>query len=313
MLWGSQMPLLRINAIGRDLVLHETSGNIDAALRAALRQPGPVVIMVHGYKFLPGDPIHCPHEHIYSFATQFSCNKAVSWPRQLGFGGNNSDEGLAIAFGWQARGTLRAARDSTRSAAMALARLVRIIRAAAPSRQINLLAHSLGAHLVLETMRGLARYDLSRVILMNGAAYQSHALSCLATPAGRTCEVINVTSRENALYDQLYSWVLPSEFAGDLPLGHGIPARNVLSLRIDCPRARAMLQTLGYPIAPEVNFFCHWSTYLRPGLFAFYRALIRDPATLSLNRLEYMLDRTPQEVQEKRRGWLLPYGTRQAS
>ena len=313
MLWGFQMPLLRINAIGQDLALHDTSGPVDRALRDALAAPGPVVIMVHGYKFLPGDPVHCPHEHIFSYATAFSCNKAVSWPRQLGFGRNAPNEGLAIAFGWQARGSLKAARDGTQQAAQALSRLITLIRKACPTRQINLLAHSLGAHLGLSTMRMLARYDLARVVLMNGATYQSHAMSCLASPAGRTCEVINVTSRENALYDHLFTWVLPSHVAGDLPLGHGIAARNVLSLRIDRPQVRAALDSLGYPIAPGLRYACHWSTYLRPGLFAFYRALIHDPATLSFERLEHMLEAETRESQSARRGWLLPYPARQAS
>ena len=313
MLWGSEMPLLRINAIGRDLVLHETSGNTDAALRAALRHPGPVIVMVHGYKFLPGDPIHCPHDHIFSTATKFKCNKALSWPRHLGLGQADPNEGVAIAFGWQARGKLKAARDTSLQAAICLAQLISTIRSLAPNRPVNLLAHSLGAHLVLEAMRYLARNDLCRAILMNGATYQSHAMKCLASPAGRTCEVINVISRENAAYDRLFQWALPSDIIGDLPVGHGIPARNALSLRIDRPEVRKALETLGYPIAPEVHYHCHWSTYLRPGLFDFYRALIHDPNCLSFSRLEAMLDIQTQEVQHKPRRWLLPYAARQAS
>lgn len=316
MLWGFQMPLIRINAIGRDPALHAAQAGLDSVLHEALNHPGPVVIMVHGYRFQPGDPIHCPHDHIFSCATEFACNKAVSWPRQLGFVPHSATPGLAIAFGWHARGTLQQAKNTATDAATALARLISSIRAISPNRPINLIAHSLGAQVVLEAFRPLARYDVARIVLMNGATYRTHAQYCLAGPAGRTCEVFNVTSRENAVFDRLFSLALPSAITGDLPISQGIPARNVLSVRIDQPTVRTALSNLGFPIAPGLHRVCHWSTYLRPGLFAFYRALLFAPDTLPMASLQTLLDLSPhktREVQRTRQSWLLPYGTGQAS
>ncbi|MDO6796822.1 hypothetical protein [Shimia thalassica] len=100
------MPVIRINAEGDIPVLHGGHRSLAPTLTHALKQNGPVVVMVHGYSFLPYDRIHCPHRHIFSGADHLANPKALSWPKNLGFGTGLPDEGLAIAFGWHARGTL---------------------------------------------------------------------------------------------------------------------------------------------------------------------------------------------------------------
>lgn len=42
---------------------------------------GPVVIMVHGFKYAPGHATECPHRHIFALAPERACFKVVGWPR----------------------------------------------------------------------------------------------------------------------------------------------------------------------------------------------------------------------------------------
>lgn len=301
------MPLIRINADGQRPVLHGAPHPVAPILDRALAAPGPIVIMVHGFKFLPGDPRHCPHTHIFSTGKSHDCPKALSWPRQLGFGRNASGEWLAIAFGWSARGRLRSARQEAENAAIALAELVAMLSRLAPGRPVNLIAHSLGAHLVLSTMCQVARDVLGRVILLNGATYQSHAKTALAAPGGQGAELLNIVSGENAPYDFLFEKVLPSERRGDRALGRGLSARNALTLRLDDPHTLETLADMGHVIAPPRHRHCHWSTYLRPGAFPFYNGLIRTPARLPLQHLQNRLAApTPKPLAARRIAFPLP-------
>ena len=43
---------------------------------------------------------------------------------------------------------------------------------------------------------------------------------------------------------------------------------------IDDPATEQALARLGYPLRPASVRVCHWQPYLRPGLFALYRALL---------------------------------------
>ena len=64
------------------------------------------MMMIHGFRFAPGARAQDdPHQHILSFTPFEGCWKAISWPRHLGFG-RCPQEGLAIAFGWRALGTI---------------------------------------------------------------------------------------------------------------------------------------------------------------------------------------------------------------
>ena len=78
-------------------------------------------------------------------------------------------------------------------------------------------------------------------------------------------------------------------------LGAGLPGAgaNWLDVQIDCAATRAGLTRFGYRVPAPKRRVCHWSAYLRPGLFAFYRDLIRAPEALPLARLrESLPDRT---------------------
>jgi hypothetical protein len=87
--------------------------------------------------------------------------------------------------------------------------------------------------------------------------------------------VFNVTAPENTLFDLLLRAALP--FRGPT-LGRGLPGLpNWLDLPLADPLALDALARLGWRIHPPRAAVCHWSGYLRPGLFRFYRALLAEP------------------------------------
>lgn len=287
------MAFLRINAQGQRPVLHRSPQDFRGALDRALdgqHGTGPVIIMTHGYKFNPGEPRSCPHRHILSAGESPGDGRVTSWPRRLGFGREKAHEGLGIAFGWSARGRLRDVRGRAEKAGAVLAQLVAEIKTRAPEREVHILTHSLGAHVALAAMARGSAGDLGRVVVMNPAAFQSQALRALATPAGETAELITVTSRENAFYDRLFETIVPRPVPGDRALGRGIERMNALTLQLDNRAVLAALAEAGFPIAPPLRRVCHWSPYLRPGVFPFYRALFRGEAGLELATLRRMLD-----------------------
>ncbi|WP_101065382.1 alpha/beta hydrolase [Roseovarius salinarum] len=288
------MPVLRINA-GKDaLEAHGQPGPVDPLLRKALRGTGPIVVMVHGYKFAPGHAGACPHDHILSLDPPGTCWKALSWPRQLGFGTDRGDEGLAIAFGWRARGSIWRAYREAEIAGHALARLVEALGRLAPHRPVHALAHSLGARVVLSALPQLSAGRLGRVILLAGAEYSTRAAAALDSPAGRAAEIFNVTSRENDLFDFLLERLIAPPRRGDWALGQLMPARpNTLTVQMDHPATLQALRAAGFAIAPTAARVCHWSGYLRPGVFDFYRALLREPARLPLRPLRAALPDRP--------------------
>ncbi|MGY3439445.1 MULTISPECIES: alpha/beta fold hydrolase [unclassified Marinovum] len=278
------MALLRINAEDGRPVLHPgvTETDLDASLAAALALPGPVTIMVHGFRYAPGHKRHCPHKRLFAMRPTLS-SRVISWPHHLGFGHDAPPPGVGVAFGWNARGSLRAAYDEGARAGRALGDVIRKLRQLDPARPVHVLAHSLGARVALAALAHLEPGDISCLILMAGAEYRSCAVAALATPAGRETEVVHVTSGENDLYDSLLEWLAPCP--GDRALGaHSAPA-NLRSLLLDDSDTLAALARLGHTVAPPQFRICHWSTYMRPGIFGFYRALLSgalSPARLDL-------------------------------
>ena len=79
--------------------------------------------------------------------------------------------------------------------------------------------------------------------------------------------MINLTTRENDLFDFLAEWLLA--FGFDTALGQRIGAThpNWPDLQIDQPATRAVLHRLDHPLPPPPQRISHWSPYLRPGVF----------------------------------------------
>jgi hypothetical protein len=277
-----------------------------ASLRTAmadLPEQARITVMVHGFKFSPGIDGRCPHGDIFSLTPGES--GSVSWPRHLGLGAAH----LGIAFGWDGAGSLWRAWREARAAGAVLARLADL--AAAEGRSIDLIAHSLGARVALSAMAQAEAGALGKAILIAPAEFQARAQEAMDRPCGAAARVLNVVSRENALYDRGLEWLLAPHRLGERSLGLGLsePRGNWTDLRIDDPAALDALARLGYPIAPPLRRVCHWSGYLRPGIFALYRAVLSGSLALSLLRAA---------LPEPRRGaggpgWLLPFAAKASS
>ncbi|WP_306116894.1 MULTISPECIES: alpha/beta hydrolase [unclassified Roseovarius] len=264
-------------------------------LLRGLQQPGPVILMVHGYKYEPGHASACPHDSILGMKTRRESRTARSWPRGLGFGSGVSREGLGIAFGWPARGTIWQAYGQARIAGRALADLIAKIQQLAPEREIHALTHSLGARVLLSALPRLPTGSVGRVILLSGAEFGSLAEEAVESPAGKTAEFINITSRENDLFDFMLERLVSSPRRHDRSLAHAMPQRvNTLTLQMDHPQTLDKLRRCGFRIASPATRISHWSSYMRPGVFSLYRALLRRSAQVDLGHLQSVLPTQPE-------------------
>ncbi len=274
------MPMIRINATSDGLALHANdTALVTPTLRDGLNGRGPVIVMIHGFKYRPAHARTCPHRLIFaSDATRGS----AAWPRHLGFGLGHRDEGLAIAFGWDARGPLPRVFRSAGLAGRRLAELLTEIRRIAPNRPIHLLTHSLGSEVAFGALMHLPRCSVRRVLCLTGASYRSTAQRAMASPAGRTAELVNVTSRENDLFDFLFEWTVRAPQLGDRAIGQGLDGRNIVTLQLDHPDHLQALARLGAPITPASRRVCHWSGYMRPGVLRLWARMMRHPEQLPL-------------------------------
>ncbi|WP_071672413.1 alpha/beta hydrolase [Nioella nitratireducens] len=258
----------------------------EARLRAALRaSPAAVAtVMIHGYRFCPDGPDRDnPHRHILSLDPVRDCWKAVSWPRHL----HMDRGGLGIALGWPAQGTLAGAYRRAGETGAALARIARIVRQERPTMRLTVMAHSLGARVALAALPLVGAGDIARMVLLSGAEYRQRAAMAMDSPAGHAVRVLNVTSGENAPFDAAFRLLIRPDGWADWPIGAGLqdPRRNWLNLSIDCPRHHAALRQCGFPMRPPRTRFCHWSGYMRPGVFALYRAVLGPDGATALARL----------------------------
>ncbi|RYH11540.1 alpha/beta hydrolase [Tropicimonas sp. IMCC6043] len=282
----AKMPLVRVNVEGDRLTAPEqVQGELHAALTRT--SPGaPVVVMIHGYKFSPAFEPHSPHSHILSLSPARDDWKALSWPRALGLGSDAKDEPLCIAFGWEARGSLWHAYERAAKAGRALAALIVLVRRLRPEISVDVLAHSLGCRVALSALPHLPARSMGRAVLMAPAELRSRAIARLDSVAGRSVEVLSITSRENGVYDRLLEWLLAPLRFGDRSLGAGLShlADNWIDVNIDHRDTRAALASCGFPVPASDKRICHWSVYLRPGLFPFYRAVLHRKIPLNTLR-----------------------------
>jgi pimeloyl-ACP methyl ester carboxylesterase len=270
------MALLNVNAADRQDGCAPAGETALAPALDALAPGRPVTIMVHGFRFLPGDPAHDPHRHILSLSPRADCWKAVSWPRHLHL--DRPGAGLGLGFGWPARGTLPEVAARALTVGGQLARLIGTLHRHRPDAPVQIVAHSLGARVALAALARAPEGAVRRLVLMAGAEYRDAAARALASPGAAACQALNVTSLENAPFDLMFRLAVAPDRAGDLPLSAGLGAHGrAIDLRIDTAATRAALAALGHRIRPPAKRVCHWSGYMRPGLFSVYRRLL-DPA-----------------------------------
>ncbi|WP_170603798.1 alpha/beta hydrolase [Ruegeria arenilitoris] len=279
------MPVIRINAVNGQAQLHCSPKSTTRVLRQLRNIPGPVIIMTHGFKYQPYNRKTCPHRHILSLQPRMQGDSCPSWPQQLGFGAGFENEGLALAFGWDASGPLWKTRSRALAAGRVLAKVINELHHCHHDRPIHFIGHSMGVELALEALHHIQPGAIRRIISMTGAAYRSRTLRALLTPAGHQAELINITSRENDLFDFLYERIIQPPTLGDRSIGSGIQAKNAVTLQIDCPATLDHLSNLALPVAAPQRRICHWSSYTRPGLLRLYNALLRNPERISLGNL----------------------------
>ena len=169
------MTFLRLNLVGdARIALHGSAQDARGALLRAARGTGPVTLLIHGYRCAPGHKRHCPHARLFA--------PRGDWARS--FAGGEAP-GLAIALGWNARGSFARAYLRARRLGADLAAVIALLHAAAPRRPVNLVAHSLGPELALAAVAAAPAQSLARVVLLAGASFESHAEAALGRPAGR--------------------------------------------------------------------------------------------------------------------------------
>ncbi|WP_265501078.1 hypothetical protein [Paracoccus beibuensis] len=262
-----------------------------AILRAAGNLPpgAPIIVMLHGYRFSPHIPTHDPHRHILS---PDDLPHAPSWPRALGFSGQDG-EGLAIALGWDARGRLRAAYEKAADVGAGLGRLLSQLSDRA-GRPVGLIGHSLGGRVALQAIATAEAGSVGRVILLNAAEFQHSAAEALRQPAGAGAEILNVTARENDVFDFALEQLLTRGRHRALGNGLAQPRGNWIDLQIDDGATLDALADLGFPTDRGARRMSHWTPYLRRGLFDFYRAALCHPWALPLGLLRHHLPGRPQ-------------------
>lgn len=287
------MPMIRINLMQTGLHLHDSPRPLAPVLRSAGRVDGPVIVMTHGYRYQPGNPRICPHRHILSLDPEPQPHPAPSWPGGLGFGPAEDTPGLAIALGWDGSGTLWQARRRAILAGQALAGLLARLHHQRPDRPIHFIGHSMGVELALAALPLLPPGALTRIISISGAVYAGQAQQALRCPAGQVAEFINVTSRENDLFDWLFERAIARPDRRDRAIGAGLDLPNAVTLQLDCAHTLTHLARLGLTVAAPQSRVCHRSGYLRPGALTLYRHLLRQSHWLTLDLLRHGLPPHP--------------------
>ena len=270
---------------------------------ARLPEGAPVVVMIHGWRYAPGFAKDCPHGSILSLDPAPEDRRAVSWPRHLGLDGTT---GLGIALGWNARCDPWRAHLRAHRTGAALAEVARAVHDLS-GRKIQVIAHSMGARVALAALPLLEPGRIDRMILLAAAETRGRTLAALQTPAGRTVEVINVTTRENDLFDACLEWGIHLGLSTSIGQGLGRAHPGWHDLWIDQPRTLAALARLGHPLADPPRRICHWSPYLRPGTIALYRALI-DGRLAAADLPRHRPGRRWSRLILGQRGWSLPSG-----
>ena len=306
-----------------------------------LEDGAPVVVMVHGFLFdprhTPGEDrsaSHNPHTRVYHFdEAPFPDERRehhTGWPGRLGFRENDGGRrGVAIAFGWHSNpgfaGALIRGYPSHYARAYAYAGetswpLAAVIdqlagHHALARRPIDIVAHSLGARVVVRAIAQIARHApallsrLGRVLLLGGAEYVVEGqlmydrVSRAGLPPSMGPTFYNIVSRENDVLDVLAENCGPRTFGYSQVIGrngleHGGRAERWMDLQIDSGDLQAWLAERGHAISGDdpANVWDHWYYYTFPGNMRFYEAILRDRAAFDFAALRRPGEAIPEGV-----------------
>ncbi|MBF9035598.1 alpha/beta hydrolase [Rhodobacterales bacterium HKCCE2091] len=279
------MAVIAVNAPGRRI------GNADL-VRAATDRLAPgatVAILVHGYRSSPYAAHADPHRRVLKPARGRTHWKDASWPHYLHVGRGGPE--LAIGFGWPALGRLDRAAERAFAAGEAMGAMIAGIARDRPDLRLDVVAHSLGARVALTALESQAPGALDTLVLMTGAEYRGAAERAAFSPAGQSARILNVTSGENALFEGLFRLFAPGPdlLSRQISAGLSRPHPGWIDLRIDDPAHLSALRGLGHRVGAPTGRVCHWSAYLRPGLFPLYRELFGPDGARAFARLRAAL------------------------
>lgn len=283
------MGVVRLCAGPERAALYPESATALPIEAAAATGDGPIIVMIHGFKYDPAKPAHDPNRSLFTEDGAWCRTLGVSQP--LHETATPSRNATGVAYGWPARGPVWRAVDRARTAGTQLGQALAQMHDRAPQRPIHFLTHSMGAEVAFAALHQMPRNSVGRLITLAPAAYRSTAAAALESDAGKTTEWINVTSRENAVFDVLYERAVCPPQRRDRVIGTGWATPSAATVHLDCKRSLAQLRRHGVDIAPARARICHWSTYTRPGALAFYARLIHRPHSLPLTVLRSLKDR----------------------
>lgn len=245
-----------------------------------------VTLMIHGFRYCPTTPSADPHRRLYATDRRKSCWKSVSWAHYLHLDRRPDLHG--IGFGWPGLGRLDQVAARAFEAGQALAALINLINQDRPDLRLGLMAHSLGARVALRALRDVPAGAVETGLLLSGAAYRDEARAALGAEAAQSTRFVNVISGENLAFDVMFRLFAPARHSLSPSLAQGLgqgggqglgqPARppqpGWIDLAIDRPAHLDALAGLGYRTAGPRYPVCHWSSFIRPGLFPLYRHLL---------------------------------------
>lgn len=316
----------------------------------------PVVIMVHGFQYDPRAPISHdrgraanPHAQIYHFNEDDLSVERVAhttpWPLRLGFAEDEGETGLAVAFGWASdpayiRGDWRdwlarlrwsevgaetyyaTAYRTAPVAAKGLALTIEALSEVFPNREIDLVAHSLGARVALRALKRLAedrKYEVldhvGRVILLSAAPHwlDSHTTIKAITRFSRhRPQIFNIMMSRDATLSRWGSrFALFSEireiqprlterlwslfFGGNVTGLHGKPPGIHFAAWMDLYLDRPAVANWASRLVPPMDFrppwrgarADHWACFTWPPYMEFYARILRSRKHWSLNALRW--------------------------
>ncbi len=280
------MAVLRLNAHGDvPLCARHSEQPLEALLTHSLHnlpEKAPVVFLTHGLRYSPWQQGVDPHDRILSAHPQRHHWKAKAWPRKLGLAPDQNGQGLAIALGWHARSSLWQAIGKAEQAGRALGRVADLVTDLRPDLRLGFVGHSLAGRVAMEALFAARHANFRRILLLSPAEHLERAARALAAPAARNVDVVSVLTAE----DKIFSLGFAAATGARAILAHGGPqSSNWVDLRISEPHVVDALAQRGLPLAPWQRSICHWSAYLRAGVWPIYRQFLMTPEKLPLSAL----------------------------